>query len=171
MEVRPDFRDRVEALCSTIPTSAMHMLLKAVLPKEVTPAMKAPTYAVDFGADLGKTRTATEQAEIARSGKPKWDAHKLPEPPSKVPGTDLHKPKTKAPKGVTYRILQRGAHRNHNSNTDRYWMACAATGGDTETRSRDHIQAIYTRQGRGGAVDFAWLQRMGYIEIMKEGEN
>lgn len=208
MEVRPDFKDRVAALCAGIPPSSVSMLLKAILPKTVQPSMKSPMgpafpttgyrtreeqERIQAKSRLHRVGERTAAHEIAakeadlqkrvrdKAGKFAELYGKLPEPPSKVPGTDLHKPKTKAPKGVRYLVLVPNAHNNHSPDTERHAMAQAATEledsapkGVQVVRGREYIEDRYDEVGHHGGqpgrVDFSWLQRMGYIAIYNEGE-
>lgn len=173
MEVRPDLKDKIAAACSTIPTSAMHMLLKAALPKTVMPSMKSPEYKFNLHKELVQKLAD----ELATDMNAKVEANEANA--RNFLEIKSRKVKTRAPRSVAYRILVPDAHRNHNPNTNRYWMAwatCHSRGGGG-TRNLRYAQAALERNlpadmrtGAAPKLDLAWLLRIGYIELINEGE-
>lgn len=155
MEVRKDFGDRLAASCRAIPKEALHMLLKAVLPKTVATKTKAPAPRAAALSDL------------------------LPVPHMKAPskwGDTKGKVelKTRKPKVPRWNILKINAHLNHASNSDRHWMAKAATwcaAAPTGPRNAFGAQNLLNDWGKPDVkLDIAWLVRRGYIELV-EGED
>lgn len=155
MEVRKDFRERVAASCRTIPASALHLLIKALLPKDRPPVTREPKAFETIRREAG-----------------------LPPPPA-VTGVGTGSIRTRSPKGrivrkdrARYRVLKINAHLKHNSATNRYWRAKFATASDyvdadntfwvadAQRRLDEHFGPVNVEIG------VPWLVRAGYIEII-----
>ena len=137
MEVRKDFAARLEDSCRTIPPESIAMLLRALLPKDRTPATRPATFA----------------------------ARDLPSPPRTVAKvSSAVKTRKVAARQSSYIVRRASAHRNHRAGTWRHAMVHAAVLADNTQRAFEILRETYPQHASKG-IDFTWCAAQGYIEF------